>query len=268
MKSSLLTTLMAKPQRPPASVMSLFANGEKGIILIPKFTRYMFQDAAMTIPAVVGMPVVKAVCPATGVVTTFANVTLKQDSAGLHYLEANGTSSAGQTTAIDFTGTDKMTVFAGVHRASDAAYGTLFELGHRNLAEAGSFTVAAPDAALPRYAFVLEGTSIAQYRCSTGTSAAPKTDVLSASFDIGAAAIDTEIIPRINGSVVQEGAVGADVGTGNFSSLPLNIFARNNGSVLFMNGRLYGAVIRGAASTAGQIADVTRLMAGYSGVNL
>lgn len=268
MNTRLLATLLAKPSRPPASVMSLFANGEKGLVLLPKFTRFMFQDAAMTIPSVVGMPVVKTVCPATGVVVTFANVTLRQDTAGLHYLEANGTSSAGQTTAIDFTGTDKMTVFAGVHRASDAGYGTLFEMGNRNLAEPGSFTVAAPDAALARYGFVLEGTAIAQYRCSTGTSAAPKTDVLSASFDIGAAAISTEIIPRINSAVVQEGAVGADVGTGNFSNLPINIFARNNGVSLFMNGRLYGAVIRGAASTAGQIADVTRLMAGYSGVNI
>lgn len=223
----------------------------------------------MTAPAVVGMPVTKSVCPATGVITTWSNVTLQRDSAGLLFLAFNGTDSNGVTPAIDFSGTDKMTLVAGIYKASDAVnYGIVAELGNRSVGLAGSMTLAAPaGAATPSLLFALEGTSGTDF---TATSyAAPINLVVSSGMDIAGAARESELFPRVNGAIptLAGGGAAASAGTGSFGNHPLYIGMRGGVSLPF-NGRLYGLILRGAASTAGQIDDAERYMARLTGVNI
>lgn len=269
MTTALRVALLSAPQRPPAALLDWFRNGEKGDIWLPHFTRYAFQDAAMTIPAAVGMPVLKMVGLANGIVATFANVTLQRNAAGLLYLAVNGTSSTGQTPAIDFTGTDKMTVVAGVRKATDAAIGVLLELSaNSGGANPGSFmlTTGGQASAGAKYGNVLQGSSTI-YSDTPASYVAPHTAVLTQQNDIIQTTPATEQILRVNGVAVTLTTVGANAGNGNFGNHALYFFARNAASA-FMSGDFYGGIVCGASRNAGQIADVERIMARYTGVNL
>jgi hypothetical protein len=260
-----IVQLLSSRQRLPASIASLYANAEPGDVWLPHFSKYAFQDAAMTIPAVVGGPVVKMVGMVRGIVATFANVTLQQDAAGKKYLAANGTSSAGSTPAIDFTGTDKMTIIVGAHKASDAAIGSLLELSPLAGPETGIFAITAPNSAAANVGIYLEGSTATTLRCTTFT--APVTTVLSVSLDIAQATAATEIVARFNGAAPAGTSVlgAADAGTGNFGNYQHYFFARAEAS-LFFNGRFYGEILRGAASSAGQMADADAYMRSLTGV--
>lgn len=250
--------LLSKPTRPPAALMSWFASGEKGAIVIPRFTKYAFQDTAKTTPAVVGMPIVKAICPATGVESTFTGVTLMRDDAGLLYWNCDGSTSSGSSAAIDFSGSDEMTVVAGVRKTSDAAAGALIELTGAPNTTAGSFTLLAPSGALPDYGWFSRGDTQRGGTAQTYTS--PISNVLTGTSDIGS---DSAVL-RVDG--VEKVNNVLDQGAGNYANAQLFFFKRNGATFPF-TGRFYGAVICGATRTAGQIADVERIMAGYTGVS-
>jgi hypothetical protein len=255
--------LLQKPQRPPASVMSLFANGEQGVVWLPNFTKFMFQDAAMTIPAVVGMPVVKQLdLSGRGNHRTLTNVTLQQDEAGRKYLLANGTSSTGVTAAIDFTGTDKMTVFAAIYKASDAATAAFLELSATANTNNGSFNILAPASAGSTVASYLRGDTAINVNNITGV-AAPIKYVHTGLFDIAQATAAAESVVRINGAA--SASTGSASGAGNFGNYVLYSFARG-GTQLYFSGRDYGTIARGATCGAGQVADVERYLAGLSGL--
>jgi hypothetical protein len=241
--------LLSKNTRLPSFIRSQFANAEKGVVIIPSLTRYHFQDAAMSVPAVVGMPVLKSVCPATGVVTTWVNVTLQQDAGGLKYLAANGVNSAGVTTAIDFTGTGTLTLSAGVRKTSDAAVGIVSELSADSATNAGSFYFAAPVAA-GDYRFAAKGNLLNARAYTTYT--APISNVLTATLRSTAADSNASQDVRINGADVAGSLVTDANSTGNFGNHALHLFMRG-GLTLPLNGRLYGYILRGAASTAGEI---------------
>jgi hypothetical protein len=174
------------------------------------------------------------------------------DTAGfLPYLQFDGIDDSMSTGGIDFTATDKMTVWAGARKLSDAAFGIITELGPVVDANNGTFAVGASIAAAQRYVSALRGTALAYYE--PATYAAPITNVLATSFDIAGATISNEISPRVNGILEQDNPTGANAGTGNFGNYPLYIGARNNAST-YLNGQIYSLIVRGAQSTQSQIA--------------
>jgi hypothetical protein len=157
------------------------------------------------------------------------------------------TDDALATPAIDFTGTDKMTVFAGVRKLSDAAIGSLVELTASASANNGAFQIRAPTAISGNnYGMGSRGTSL-----GTGYAAAswpaPDSAVLTG---LGEIATDTAII-RINGS--QAAADTSDQGTGNYSNAVLYLFSRGGTSLPF-NGFCYDLAVVGKLATSGEIA--------------
>jgi hypothetical protein len=266
MRQTTRLVLTSPPKRPPANIMDLFRSGEPGLIALPFFMRSMFQDAAMTIPAVVGMPVVKMLdLSGRGNHITFTNVTLQQDAAGLEYLAFNGTTSSGVTGDIDFTATDKMTVCAGVHKASDGASGMICELSASADSNAGAFYVAHSAGEAANYA-VSNGTDGARSYCFATTFAAPISNVITTAINRAGSTGPTEIQVWVNGAVPSLAYTEDGLASGNFGDYPLYIGQRGGISTP-LNGRLYGLIVRGAASTAGQIADAERYMAKLTGVN-
>lgn len=252
--------MLLTPQRPSASILGLFRNGQKGGVWLPHFTRYLFQDTAMTIPAAVGMPVVKMLdLSGNGNTITFTDVTLQQDAAGKRYLSFNGTTSIGSTAAIDFTGTDQMAVCAGVYKSSDATVGIVAELSANATTNNGSWFLAAPrlNAAVDDYGFDANGT--VRTIASKAGYAAAHTAVLTGQASISGAANSI----RVNGSVAN---TASSLGTGNFGNYQMFVGARS-GSAFPFTGRVYGLVACGAALTAGQVADLERDMARLTGVN-
>jgi hypothetical protein len=196
--------------------------------------------------------------------TAASRPTLLQDASGRYYLSFDGVDDGLATSAIDFTATDKMTVWAGVHKASDAAAGMLCELN--TTPAAGTFTLYSPAAAAADYGFLLQGGANQAMWVST-SFAAPVSNVVSASFNIAGAGATTEVVPRINGVTKQSTLVFDANPTGNFGNYAFYI-GRRGGTTLPFNGRIYSLIIRGAASSASQIAAAERWAAQKTGVAL
>lgn len=162
------------------------------------------------------------------------------------YLAFDGTDDSFATSAIDFSATDKIAVFAGLRKLSDAAQGVIAELTASIALNNGAFLLSAPNSAAANYNFSSKGTTQVDNIVTTYT--APITNVVSGIADIAA---PSNVI-RVNGT--QVGSVAATQGTGNFSNAALNIGQRSGGT-LRLNGRLYQMVVIGRTPTASEISD-------------
>lgn len=160
-----------------------------------------------------------------------------------HYCAYAGANSMA-TAAIDFTATDKMSIFAGVRKLSDTALGMVVELstGGGN----GVFFLSAPRSpAGANYSFYNQGTAgIDGVTLSTFT--APVSNILTALGDISG---DRSTL-RVNGTQVVQAT--NDLGTGNYGNYSLYFGRRNNATFPF-TGRDYGIVIVGKATSAAEI---------------
>ncbi len=202
----------------------------------------------------VGIPAYQRVGAATAGSSTAAG-TADYDSTGFPpYLRFDGTDDSMATAAIDFTATDKVSFFAGVRKLSDTPYLIPLEFSANINLNSGTFYFAGgtTTATGPNYNVGSRGTAANngnQAVVSTASFAAPITNVVTARHDIAG---DLSAL-RINGVANGTNATG-DKGSGNFGNYPLYIGARGSISN-WLNGRLYSLIVRGAASTAGQIAD-------------
>lgn len=244
------------------SPSALFAAGEAGFWADVR-AENVWQDTARTSPvSAVGQAVASwGLRTATGIVyaeqATAGNRPLFQiDADGRGYLEFDGATNNRwlQTAAVDFSGTDKVTVIAGVLKGSDAARATLVEL---TAAGVGRFTIEAPSAAYPVYAFSSIGTTLAQ--ATSGASfAAPNTAVLTGLGDISG---DSALLRR-NGTQIAKSA--GDQGTGNYSNAAVYI-GRRSGTTLPFSGRIYGLIARGALTTGTQLSAAESWMNAKTG---
>jgi hypothetical protein len=173
----------------------------------------------------------------------------------LPYLEFNGLSWSMSTGSIDFTATDKMTVWAGVRKLSDAAVGAVTELSAA--LNDGCFSILAPrTAADNRSTWTSRGT--ASSNAITNNLPAPISFVITGIGDIAGdiSSVRTDGVLRATNT--------ADQGTGNYGNYPLFIGARNNAS-LFFQGWLTSLIVRGAQSTQGQIEATESWVNGKTG---
>lgn len=150
------------------------------------------------------------------------------------YLSFDGSNDSMATNAIDLTGTDKVTVLAGIRKSSDAAQGVVVEFSPTIASNNGSFLLSAPNSAAANYNWSSKGTT--QVNNTVTTYSAPHTSVISGQANIAA---PSNII-RVNSSEV--GNVTTTQGTGNFGNHKLFIGRRNNASLPF-NGRIYSMII-------------------------
>ena len=179
------------------------------------------------------------------------NTSTDYDTTGFPvYIKPNGSNQFMQTNSINFTATDKMTVWAGVRKLSDAALAVLAELSP--IADIGSFTLTAPTNGTG-YFFRSKGTTTGAVAESL-LFAAPITNTLTGLGNISG---DLATL-RVNGTQVAQST--ADQGTGNYGNYPAYFYARA-GTSLFFNGNDYGSIARGAASTATQITNGETYMA-------
>jgi hypothetical protein len=154
--------------------------------------------------------------------------------------------------------TDKMTVFAGVRKLSDASVQSLVELSAAGDSNNGAFYLRAPESAA-KYSFLSRGTGNANAIYSGGLYSAPTTNVLTG---IGNISGDVSTL-RADGT--QAATSTADQGTGTFGNYPLYIGARNSAS-LFFSGHLYSLIVRGAQSNTGQISSTETWVASRTGI--
>ena len=180
--------------------------------------------------------------------TTFQRVNTATDYVDVgapRYLSFDGTDDGMATPSINFTGTDKMTVWAGVRKLSDAAAGLVVELSAAIGTNNGAFSAFAPVSAAANAQYGSKGTT-ASFASPTGLTS-PLTFVMCGQSNIAAPSVSA----RINGVVAASST--SSQGTGNYGNYPLYI-GRRGGASLPFNGRIYQLIVRGAASNAGQIA--------------
>jgi hypothetical protein len=192
----------------------------------------------------VGLPAYQAVVTSTNYTSTGFPI----------YIKPNGSNQFMQTSSIDFTATDKMTVWQGVRKLSDAAVGSLQET-FSNFTVAGGYGIYAPPAAATAsYAFLMTGATGSQSNSSPTTYASPITNVLFVSMNIGVLGY-AGMFAKINAQSIVLTNSGAGVTSiGNFANAPIYFYMRG-GSTLPFNGNDYASIARGAASTATQITD-------------
>lgn len=180
------------------------------------------------------------------------NTSTDYDTTGFPpYLSFNGTSSCMATNSIDFTATDKMSVWAGVRKLSDAA-GIIVELSAVYGAYNGAFNL------ITYLYYMCAENEGGQNTVRTHDYSGNLLKVISAAID--RAGLDgATTFPRfaINGTTDVAQYEYAGNSGGNFGNYPLYIGARNQSS-LFFTGYLYSLIVRGAQSTDTQITNTEK----------
>lgn len=170
------------------------------------------------------------------------------------YLAFNGTSSGMVTNSIDFSATDKMSVWAGVRKLSDASIRSLFVFGTSGWV-AGSFEwLFPPNLSSIRLECAYVGDSgVAGNYMQVDTEQAPASSVIHTSIVSNLRPYWGGVNIRYNGELkpsVQQNNVET---SGNFGNFALTIGGRQT-TLLFL-GNIYSLIIRGAQSTDKQVSN-------------
>ncbi len=183
------------------------------------------------------------------------------------YLRFDGVDDSLVTPSINFTATDKMTVFAGVRKLRDSAVGIFLELSANLNTNAGSFSITIPNGANTKFAAALSNGDSKTYNSADYTdSAAPLTTVNTVLFDKALTSAEVTAIRKNGADQSLTRAPNGDT-TGNFGNYPLFI-GRRSGTQFPFNGRLYGLIVRGAETDNLHLTNVERFLAHKSGVLL
>lgn len=172
--------------------------------------------------------------------TTKYNVTeVGKNSVGV--LWTDGVDDGMVTPSIDFTVTDKITVWASLQKMSDSARGMVAELGNLS---SGAFKLEAPPATLTVYGFT-SGGSLA-VGVTSSAFLAPHASVLTGAGNISGDSVTLSV----NGGTPVSSA--SDQGTGTYSNNPIYLF-RRGGTTLPFNGIFSGIIVRGSSSDSSQV---------------
>ncbi|MFW1741307.1 hypothetical protein [Acinetobacter johnsonii] len=248
-------------------IKKLFSNGEQGFFYDPNDLSTMYQDANGTIP-------VTGVGQAVGLIrdksgrnnhafqTTSASRPILRKNAvtGANYLEFDGGDDFLQTNNIDFTATDKVSLFAGVRKLSDANAAILCELGSDININNGSFYLAAPlNATTKGFALNAKGT-ITGAAVTTLNNIAPASAVLTGYADLRS----TQLKLRLTGIV---NTAEVSLGVGNYGNYPLYICRRGGTSIPF-TGHIYGLIGIARLTTDSETIALEKSIAKNVGVTL
>lgn len=250
-------------------IKPLFANGEQGFAYNPNDLTTMWQDAAKLLPVTGDGQPVWHILDKSGnnnhaFATSSASRPILQRNAttGAYYLAFDGADDFLQTNNIDFTATDKMSLFAGVRKLSDATAQMIVELSTSN-SNIGMFSLLKGGGSLDYIQSYLRGSSPGSYVSTNNAAyAAPSSLVVAAKLDINGA---TKNLLRVNAA--QAGASSVSVGTGNYGNYPLFI-GRRAGTSFPFNGHLYSLIGIGRLTTDSETIALEKAIAKNTGVTL
>ena len=261
------TVIGGKKPSSNLEILKLFANGEQGFWYDPNDMGAMYQDAAGTVPVTaVGQPV-GLIRDKSGrnnharQTTSASRPILRQNATtGAYYLAFDGTDDFLQTNNIDFTGTDKVSLFAGVRKLGDGVASVVAELSASLLSYNGSFYIAAPtQAGFANAGFASKGTE-PSIKTVNGF-AAPRSIVISARSKISTG----QNITKVNGVSASDAMIYQ--GTGNYGNYPLYI-GRRGGASLPLNGHIYSLIGVGRLTSDSETAAIEKELAKRLGVTL
>lgn len=270
-----MSTILGYASTFDQQIQKLFANGEQGFWYDPNDIGTMFQDAGGTIPVTAEGQPVGLIRDKSGrnnhaYQTTSASRPILRKNAvtGANYLEFDGTDDSLATSNIDFTATDKVSLFAGVRKLSDAAIGFIVELSTSadQAINQGSFYVRAPFATDGSFGVSSRG-SQQHFTTTPSEYPAPISTVLTTKMTSKFSTRDEAINLRINANHVI-GTGNADrASEGNYGNYPLFI-GRRSGTTFPFNGHIYSLIGIGRLTTDVETKALEKLIAKNTGVTL
>lgn len=250
----------------------LFANGEQGFFYDPNDLSTMYQDDAGTIPVTgVGQPV-GLIRDKSGrnnharQTTSASRPILRQNATtGAYYLEFDGSDDFLQTSNIDFTVTDEVSLFAGVRRLADGTFGVIAEHG-ANTDTRGSFAVLSSSG--KGYYLQCGTPGDRTLLVSSGGVSAPRSDVVASKMNRAKTDI-SEMLYSINSQTMSSNLVTIEGqgAIGNFANQPLYI-GRRAGTSFPFNGHIYSLIGVGRLSTDNEMTAIEKELAKCTGVTL
>ena len=259
------TILGSSSQNPTQLIKSIFASNEQGFFYDPDDLSTMFQDTAGTVPVTgigqpVGLMLDKSGRNNHARQTDSARKPKLQRNAttGAYYLAFDGVDDFLQTDSIDFTATDKVSLFAGVRRLSDAGVSIIAEFSANSASNANSFYLVGLSNSAIQFNSRGSGNSTT---ASSQRFPAPAPMVISSVGDISGKV--SKIRANSGGYAVNVG----DQGTGNYGNYPLYI-GRRGGTALLFNGHIYGLIGIGKLVSDNEIVNIEKELAKRTGVIL
>lgn len=249
-------------------IKSLFANNEQGFACDPNDLSTMWQDQAKLLPVTgEGQPVWHILDKSGNNNHAFATssatrpILRKNATTGAYYLEFDGSDDFLVTNSIDFTATDKVSLFAGVRKLSDSTNGILLELSTSITTNSGTFCVFAPrfTGGAGNFGLISKGTVVTEV--STPAILAPVSAVISVKSSILASVLSM----RVNGAL--SASSNNSQGTGNYGNYPLYI-GRRGGTSLPFNGHIYSLIGIGRLTTDSETVSIEKELAKRTGVTL
>ena len=251
-------------------IKSLFSNGEQGFFYDPNDLSTMWQDALGTVPVTAVGQVVGLIRDKSGrnnhafQTTSASRPILRQNTiTGAYYLEFDGSDDFLATNNINFTATDKISLFVGVTKLVNTA-GIIAELSaNANTFNGAFYLLSGTVGSGAGYTSMGRGTNAqnAAHIAGSFTYPAPDTAVLSVKHDISG---DLSSMRR-NGVVGINGT--ADKGGGNFGNYTFYI-GRRAGTLSPFNGHIYGLIGVGRLATESEIAAIEKELAKRTGATL
>ena len=244
-------------------IKKLFANNEQGFFYDPSDLSTMFQDAAGTVPVSgVGQPVWHILDKSGNNNHAFATssatrpILQRNATTGAYYLAFDGADDFLVTNSIDFTSTDKVSLFAGVRKLSDAVIGSIVD----GRGVDTGFEIYAPSSASARnYVFATLVGATRTY-LSSSEAIAPASNVITTKLDISNNR-KTITVDREETS----GFVGT--ATGSLSNHTIYI-GRRGGTSLSFNGHIYGLIGVGKLVSDTETTAIEKELAKRTGVTL
>ena len=187
------------------------------------------------------------------------------------YLYFDGVDDFLVTGNINFSATDKMSVFAGVRKLSDAANGMVFETSTAWNINPGSFSMQIAASSSNDYSVTTNATytsSGTRTGYSLTSYVSPITNVAVVNMDMSKTARADVLKPRINGIIpTLTGTLDATITPANYGTYPLYI-GRRGGTTLPFTGRIYSLITRGALTSSPQLEQTEQWVATKTGVTL
>ena len=249
-------------------IKSLFGLGEQGFAYDPNDLTTLYQDAAGTIPVTAAGQPVGLMKDKSGrnnhayqTVSASRPILQRNATTGAYYLAFDGADDFLQTSSINFTSTDKMSLFAGV-RKNFSSVRILCELSSDMNANAGSFYLTAPENSQGQYGFKARANANQQPSMTVLTQNTSIDDicVLSASSDLSS---DRNTIRR-NGVF---SSINYELGSGNFGNYPLFI-GRRGGTSFPFTGHIYSLIGVGKLTSDKETVAIEKELAKQVGVTL
>ena len=197
--------------------------------------------------------------------TSAARPVLRQNAiTGAYYLEFDGSDDFLQTNNIDFTGTDKVSLFAGVRKLSDASRAILVEFGIGVGLANGSFGIEAPRLGTANaYSFVHQGSASSVAVTSGQLYPAPHSAVLVGKGNLSDSLSESI---KVNSTITVGPNTTAGANT-KYANYPLYI-GRRTGTSLPFNGHIYGLIGIGKLVSDNETTIIEKELAKRTGVTL